>query len=300
MKASMTVRADGGLRLLPWAFPLFLLLLSAIVSSRIVQERSRAAGAAEGQARKGSLLFEISRRPAFALGFRNFLADIAWLGAVQVSGSVKMSRGDYDRLAVLVQAVGNLDPRFVVPYLLGGIILGDSPDHVEEALKTLRRGMENHPTDWRFPFYIGYIQYFAFGSPAEGGKSLEAAARIPGSPPYLPLLAARMLSEGREPGTALAFLSGLIKAETDPARIEVLRKRVKEVIVERDIQALENAVAAFKAGTGRAPGALSELVAAGLVRRIPAEPHGGTYLLDPDGTVRSSRLADRLKVFRKP
>lgn len=298
MRAVTAGRADGAVRLIPWILPALFLAVSIPFSSHVIRERSRLAGAAAREGRSGSLILEISRRPAFALGFRNVLADVAWLQAVQVSGSARMSPGDYDRLAALIRAVGNLDPRFVVPYLLGGILLGDSPGHVEEALSTLRRGMEYHPSDWRFPFYIGYIQYFSLGSPAEGGKALEAAARIPGSPPYLTLLAARMLAEGREPGTALAFLSGLIKAETDPARIEVLRRRVREVIVERDIQALERAVAAYRAGTGRAPGSLAELVSAGLVSRIPAEPHGGVYLMDPDGTVRSSRVAGRLKVFR--
>jgi hypothetical protein len=281
-----------------WILPVILLATSAFFSGSVLRERSLAAQERKGRARPGGILQEIGRRPAFALGFRNFLADLQWLEAVQVAGSSRMSSADYDRLDVLVRTVNNFDPKFVVPYLLGGLVLGDSPRHVPEALKTLERGSRNFPDDWRFPFYIGYTQYFSLGNPVDGGKGIEAAARIPGSPPYLPFLAARMFSEGRKPETALAFLEEIMKQETDPARREVIRRRLPEVVMERDIQDLERAVDAYRLRFGSLPGDLSDLVPAGFVRRLPAEPHGGRYLLGPDGSVRSDRKTQRLRVFR--
>jgi hypothetical protein len=241
---------------------------------------------------------EISRRPAFAFGFRNLLADLEWLEAVQVAGSRRLTRADYDRLDVLIQTVNRFDPRFKVPYLLGGLVLGDSPEHALAALATLERGMKANPLDWQFPFYVGYIRYFSLGDPSEGGRALEKASRLPGSAPYLPLLAARMFSEGREPETALAFLAEMEKQETDPARREVLGKRLQEVIVERDIQFLERAVAAYRERFGEYPAQASDLVSSGILRRLPAEPHGGEYIFSADGGVRSSRVSGRLKVFR--
>ena len=282
-----------------WGLPALFLALSALLSSRIVQERVLAVQAGDPRESKASLFFEVSRNPAFAFGFRNFLADLAWLEAVQVAGSRNITPGDYDRLYVLLRTVGNYDPRFVVPYILGGMILGGSPQHVHEAMDILRRGMESHPDDWRFPFYIGYTHYFSLGDPLEGARALESAARIPGSPPYLPLLASRMFTEGRAPETALSFLTGMIREETDPARLEILQSRVREVIVERDLQALEQAVAAYRERKGFLPGSLSNLVQEGLIRKIPEEPHGGRYVLASRGTVKSTRVASRLTVFRK-
>jgi hypothetical protein len=282
-----------------WILPVILLATSAFFSGSVLRERSLAAQERKGRARPGGILQEIGRRPAFALGFRNFLADLQWLEAVQVAGSSRMSSADYDRLDVLVRTVNNFDPKFVVPYLLGGLILGDSPQHVPDALKTLERGSRNFPRNWLFPFYTGYIQYFSLGNSVEGGRAIEAAARIPGSPPYLPFLAARMLSEGRKPETALVFLEEMLKQEADPARRVVLQRRLLEVIVERDIQGLERAVEAYRSRSGDLPGDLYELVPAGLLREVPAEPHGGRYLLNPDGTVRSDHVRQRLRVFRK-
>lgn len=284
--------------LVAWLLFLVLLVCQALVSFEVSRVRPVAAPEAAGKSEQEGLLWQIARRPELSFGFRNFLADIAWLKAVQVAGSRRISPADYDRLEVLLKMVANLDPRFDVPYILGAMILGDSPTHVHAALEELKRGEAYHPNNWRFPFYIGYIEYFSLGDPVAGGNALREAARIPGSPPYLPLLASRMLTEGREPGTALALLRGILQQETDPARVRVLEARIRDVIVERDIEGLEKAVSTYRQRAGAFPDTLRDLVRAHLIRRIPKEPNGGRYVLSPDGTVRSTRVTTRLKVFR--
>lgn len=273
-------------------------LLSVVFTRWIDVERGSSRKARQGSG-EGSVLVEIGRRPAFALGFRNFLADLAWLEAIQVSGSARMPPEDYDRLFVLLNTVANYDPRFEIPYLLGGLILGESPAHGREALSILERGRDQYPDRWRFHYYIGYTQYFSLGNPVDGGRSMMEAARLPGSPAYLAGLATRMLSQGRDPAAALAFLTTMEKEETDDARRAVLRRRILEVAVERDIQDLERAAAAYHAATGRPPADLADLVRSGLIAEIPREPNGGAYRLRADGTIRSDRVAERLKVFRK-
>ena len=287
--------------LLLWGLPLLFLLASAFLSSRIYlcQERALAGREYERGAGNRSLLYEISRHPSFTFGFRNLFADISWLGAVQVAGTRKLTRNEYDRLALMIQTVIHFDPRFKVPYLLGGLILGDSRSHVQDALQILDLGRANHPADWRFPFYVGYLHYFSLGDPVEGAKALESAAKIDNSPPYLALLAARMFSEGREPETALRFLNEMMRQENDPARVEVLKRRIREVLAERDMQMLESAVEAYRKKTGSLPGELSALVREGMIDQVPEEPHGGRYLLSPDGGIRSTLVQQRLKVFRK-
>lgn len=298
VKGSGSLPVPPGVERLVWAIPLLLLGISLVLSGKILERRSLPGAVGDRGIRAEALLMEISRRPAFAFGFRNVLGDLAWLSAVQVAGARKMPPVEYDRLYLLLRSVGNFDPWFVVPYLLGGMVLGNSSDHIPEALDILTRGMTTHPDDWRFPFYIGYTRYFSLGDPMGGAAMLETAALIPGSPSYLPLLAARMYSEGRAPETALAFLSGMMREETDPARLEQLRRRTREVIVERDLQALERAVSEYRRRAGSLPGRLSDLVREKVIPKLPVEPHGGSYRLSPDGSVRSDRVSTRLKVFR--
>ena len=280
-----------------WGLPLFFFMASGFFLSRIPPDRLPRPDAPEHDS--DSILMMISRRPDFALGFRNVLADVVWLQAIQVAGARKLARPDYDRLYRLLDAVANYDPRFLVPYLLGGLVLGESPDHAREALRTLDRGWRNHPREWRLPFYMGYTWYFILGNPLEGGRLMQEASRLPGSPAYLPRLSSRMMVEAKAPETSLSFLQEMIAKETDPERRDVLVRRALEVAAERDILRLERAVEEYRTARRKNPGSLDDLVAGGFLHAIPEEPDGGKYYLSADGEVRGTRMKQRLKVYRQ-
>ena len=277
---------------------MFALLVSMGMSWRLLPLRALPESGRQVRAAPG-LFASVSRKPEFAFGFRNVLADIAWLEAVQVAGNLKMTRGDYDRLFELLNVEANFDPKFDIPYLLGGLVLGESTSHAQKALHVLGRGREQYPADWRFPFYMGFTHYFSLGDAIAGGRAMAEAARLPGSPAYLPGLASRMLSEAREPEVALSLLASIVRQESDPARRAVLSRRIREVTVERDLQALERAVETYREKMGTVPRDLSDLVRAGILPGIPEEPNGGRYLVEPGGKVRSDRVSQRLRVFQK-
>jgi hypothetical protein len=46
---------------------------------------------------------------------------------------------------------------------------------------------------------------------------------------------------------------------------------------------LEVRIERFQSSTGRRPSDLGELVEAGLLRKVPDDPFGGTYFMDPEG-----------------
>ena len=282
-----------------WVYSsVFALLVSIYFSWRLLPLRAMPESGREVRERPG-LLAALSQRPDFTLGFQNVLADVAWLEAVQVAGNLKMALADYDRLYELLNVEANFDPKFDIPYLLGGLVLGDSPDHTQKALEVFQRGKREFPTDWRFPFYIGYTSYFSIGETEAAGNAMAEAARLPGSPEYLPGLASRMLSEAREPGAALAMLETIVRQENDPARRAVLDRRIREVTVERDLQMLERAVEKYREKTGTIPAVLSALVSEGILSALPTEPNGGNYLLAQGGKVRSDRVSQRLRVFQR-
>jgi len=128
---------------------------------------------------------------------------------------------------------------------------------------------------------------------------MAEAARMPGSPAYLPGLASRMLSEARAPEAALTLLEQILRQESDPARRGVLERRVRELAVERDLQALEGAVEKYGEKTGTDPADLSDLVREGILAAIPPEPNGGSYVMERGGKVRSDRVSQRLRVFQR-
>jgi len=120
-----------------WLLSLLFLFSSGVLSSSLFGLHMAGIPAGRAEAPEGGLIALIGRRPAFSFGFQNFLADLAWLQAVQVAGIRRMDKTDYDKLSLLVHTVNNFDPRFDVPYFLGGLVLGDSPDHVPQAVETL-------------------------------------------------------------------------------------------------------------------------------------------------------------------
>lgn len=276
----------------------FALLVSMGMSWRLLPLRDLPESGAESPDKPG-LLASVSRSPEFSFGFRNVLADVVWLEAVQSAGNLRMTPRQYDRLSELLDVVANFDPKFEIPYLLGGLVLGGSTPHARKAVRVLERGKGQFPGDWRFPFYIGFTHYFSLGDAAAGGAAMAEAARLPGSPVHLAGLASRMFSEARDPDAALAFLDTIAGQETDAARRAVLEGRRREIVVERDLQAMEKAIERYREKARVGPGKLADLVRAGLLPRIPAEPNGGRYLLGPGGVVRSDRVPERMRVFRQ-
>jgi len=145
---------------------------------------------------------------------------------------------------------------------------------------------------------MGFTHYFSLGDAIAGGRAMAEAARLPGSPAYLPGLASRMLSEAREPEVALALLAPIVRQESDPSRRAVLERRIREVTVERDLQLLERAVERYREKSGTVPADLFDLVREGILAAIPPEPNGGSYVMERGGKVRSDRVAQRLQVFQ--
>ena len=74
---------------------------------------------------------------------------------------------------------------------------------------------------------------------------------------------------------------------------------MNEVVVERDLQALEQAVTRYRERHGRPPGRLDDLVNDTIITHIPAEPFGGLYRLNlKTGAVETTTPGDRLRVHR--
>jgi hypothetical protein len=84
----------------------------------------------------------------------------------------------------------------------------------------------------------------------------------------------------------------------DPRAHEALTQKMKQVTAERDIRTLEQAVQEYTARYTKPPRRLQDVVAKGLLTEIPAEPLGGSYILNPDGTITATGLQERLKIYR--
>jgi hypothetical protein len=110
-------------------------------------------------------------------------------------------------------------------------------------------------------------------------------------------LAAKLFVSAKSPQQAVELLAKVYEATSDESARKMLEIRLKESIVERDLQILEKAISWYQANHSRRPERLENLVGPGLLRELPKEPFGGRYLYEPTtGTVRSSEVAERMRI----
>lgn len=273
-----------------------LALAGASIESLIVVSNERPS---EVRAKELSYLPKGEYLRIAVLGYRQIAADLIWMRAIQHFGGRKATISDYLWAYHAVDVLTDLDPKFAFAYQAAGTILAVWANHPRESAAILTKGMLHNPEVWQLPFYLGYDYYYELNDPIAAGKYFRIAALLPGSPAYLPRLAARMTVEAGDPDAALEFLQRLHQQTRDEQLREGLVRRIKEVMAERDIRILESAVKRYRTTFGKLPVNLQDLVARGIITQIPVEPFGGTYQVKvEDGTIISTGFSERLRVHR--
>lgn len=234
------------------------------------------------------------------LGYRQVVADLIWLQAVQHIGSKRDTQLGYTWTYHAVDVLTDLDPTFVPPYQATGIFLGVLAGRHEESVAILKKGIEHNPASWQLPFLAGYISYYERCDSAAGGEFFRIAARVPGAPAYLPQLAARMTVESGDSSAALEFLERFSRSVADERVREALYRRMKEVVQEQDLRLLEDSITRYRARHGQAPAKLDDLLLRGFLSRLPVDPLGGQYELNSlTGAVSASSTRARLRIHEK-
>ena len=238
---------------------------------------------------------EIVRRAAVSV--EAVLADVYWIRAVQHYGRTRLAGGraqDYDLLYPLLDVVTTLDPRFVAAYRLGAVFLAEpppsGPGRPDLAVALLRKGLENVPERWEYLQDIGFVHYWWLHDVTEAASWFERAANLPGAPWWLRPLAATTRAEGGDRTGARA----LWRQVHDSTRNAWMRGEATRRLAQLDaldgLDRTQSAVDRFRERTGRPPESWDELLAAGDVSAVPADPTGVAYeLTRPDGAVAVSR-----------
>ena len=235
-----------------------------------------------------------------AIAYDELLADILWIKALTYFGGHYITDMRYDWLYHILDITTTLDPCFEDPYEFGGVVLSQVMGDVKESTALLKKGIKNVPQNhkryWYLYFFTAFNYMYSQHDYSTAARYLEQAARFPKSPAYLPLLVSRLYANAESPDVAISFLKEMLLSTKSPEIQEKLARRIKEVMVERDLRILEQVRDNFLNQCGRYPKNINELVTAGLLTNIPTEPFGGDYYLDNDHNMQSSSISKRLKV----
>jgi len=174
-----------------WAQRLAVLLTLTLATASIAQ-----VGRAQIEKRPRRAVGALPAIPfleAVALGYREMVADLAWIQAVQYYGEHRQGGNDLSEFGYFLEAVNTLDPRFEHAYVLGAFVLATDGHDMEAALEILHEGARALPESDRIPFEMGFLTYVM-------GGDVDAAVRYFGFAATKP--------EGRERALRFqAFLS---------------------------------------------------------------------------------------------
>jgi hypothetical protein len=244
---------------------------------------------------------------ALCFGFRPLLSDFTLLQAIQL---LPQRHGDMPpevagpidrRLSRLLEYSVDVDPKFAGAYRFAGAALPhETMDGrvygVVKAAQLLEQGLRERPDDWHMGFLLGFLQSYYLRDFPAAARSLAVAAAQPGSPPYLGLLSTRLAAQGGELQLATSLAEAMLAQANEEETRKAWRDRVDALHMERDLRAIEEAAQRYREIRGAPAQSVRALLAAGLLPAVPREPHGGHYVLEGDGTARST-AAERLRAY---
>lgn len=215
-----------------------------------------------------------------SLGQAPLAADLVYLWAIQYYSDY----GREDRFRYVKHVFGDviaeLDPHYVDAYGLGALILTVEAGDLEAGLELLDKGFAKNPDRWILPYLAAWECHRA-GQYQRAARYFEASARVPGAPSLVRRMQAGMMARAGDLTAALRLWREL---RDDPASDELTRsiatRQVRDLQVRLDTAALEAAVREYERRAGKPPARLDDLVRAGILRSLPADPDGRPYVYD--------------------
>jgi tetratricopeptide (TPR) repeat protein len=225
-----------------------------------------------------------------SLGYDGLLADIYWTRAVQYFGSQHFAGSHhFDLLAPLLEITTALDPHLTVAYEFGANFLAPKPPNgagmPQRAIELSEFGIRNNPNEWRLYYDLGFIYYMELKDYAHAADAFARGSQVPDAHPFLRVMAAQMAQHGGELRMAQMMWATTYQSTQDRDVQANAATHLRALQVEEDVTNLENLVATYRTTKGRLPDNFSDLQAAGLLREVPVDPLGHTYLLANDGRV---------------
>ncbi len=214
-----------------------------------------------------------------ALGFDRLVADLFWLRTLNYIGDERVHALGFPEVARLGELVTDIDPEFRVVYRAMNSVLTVLTHEPDAAIALLEKGTR-HLSWWKLHFLLSFNYFWEKEDWAQAAHHMQIAADLPGGPPHLALLAARLYSTAGAPETALAFVRARL-AQLEPGEErESLERRLVDLWITRDFRAIEAAIVQYVSLSGEPPERVTQLVEAGLIEHEPRDPRGGRYAIE--------------------
>lgn len=225
-----------------------------------------------------------------SLGYSSLLADIYWTRAVQYFGGKHGHPSmRYDLLYPLLDITTDLDPQLIEAYQSGSVFLSQPPPEgagqPDKAVTLLEKGIRENPSYWRLYFTLGFVHYMDRRNPKAAQEAFEKGSNVPGSLPFMKVMAARMAEHADDLITAMYLWKAIEETSYDPMVRDTAHRHIVSLQAEADMAELAHRVQFYREKTGSLPVGWLDLVRIGLLRSVPLDPNRAAYKLMPDGTI---------------
>ncbi len=225
-----------------------------------------------------------------ALSYDALVADLYWIRAVQHFGRTKLAndaRRRYELLYPLLDLTTSLDPYFNVAYRFGAIFLAETPPggpgRADLSVALLEKGLRAQPERWEFAWDLGFVYYWHARDYARAAEWFKRAGDLPGAPIWLEPMAAVTLAKGGDRATSRQLWTEIVR--TAPEIAGWVRTQAELRLLQLDamdqIDLLERAVKEYERRTGALPFTWEEMIRARYLSRLPVDPRGFPYELNP-------------------
>jgi tetratricopeptide (TPR) repeat protein len=226
-----------------------------------------------------------------SLSFNGLIADWYWMRALQYVGRKVIAQGDkiqLDDLSALnlkllyplLDTATTLDPQFIAVYEYGGVVLPAIND--EDAIRLLKKGIENNPTEWRLFHHLGYI-YWQRKDYRAASETYSAGARLPTAPAWMQAMGARMLAEGGSRDTAREIYTRIYEQADDETIKHMAELRLMQLDSFDEREVIRKTLHEYVARHGRCIADWREIFPQLRAARLRLENPTGAPL-DPAGT----------------
>jgi len=206
---------------------LVLLIVAGLVGAASITRWNDAQRAdTNRQANEEPLYLGESTARRASLAFNGLAADWYWMRSLQYVGRKIVNFEDTNPslelpdlksldlrlLPALLRMSTTLDPQFMAPYEYGAVILPAIDDNA--AVDLLNKGIAANPNAWRLYQHLGYI-YWRRNDYAKASEIYAEGAKLPGVPPWMAAMSARMKAEGGSRQAAREMYLRLAEASHD-------------------------------------------------------------------------------------
>ncbi len=229
------------------------------------------------------------RLRGYSLGFEGLIADWYWMRSLQYIGNKfvestekTISLDDLTPLNPrllypLLDNAATLDPHFMSVYEYGATVLPAIDP--EQAIAIVEKGIRNNPEEWRLYHFLGFIEW-RLKHYDKAAAAYDKGSEIPGSPPFMKLMAARMRSDAGSRDTARLIYKRIYDQSQDSQTRENARLRLLQMdyFDERDV--IREALKELRTLYGRCPASWKEVTPLLVNKKLPGDRD---FRIDEDG-----------------